>query len=206
MRKQIAWLLALCLSMTACAAEGPETAPAESTVPVITAAETQATVQETEAVPQQTQITMENWETYFELKEARTVVKLEDEEPDLFTSGYGLFLRDEYVQKLPDPETGVDVTLRYRYVNSLRLAEGNYPESYTLGEVRVVPWLDYEPQEEERVVFYVDKDGDPRSDFTGTVSANLSVYGCMFDGNQVFLQVADELEILDISGTLMLLP
>lgn len=83
-------ILAACLSLTACAAEpqSPE-AFAETTV-------------ETTLPPEQIEITMDNWQEYFELREAQRITVNENGGIHNREFGYGAFLKEEYANRLAE--------------------------------------------------------------------------------------------------------
>ncbi|MGM9589505.1 MAG: hypothetical protein ACI3V0_04950 [Faecousia sp.] len=94
MRRKMAWLLLLvfALSLTACGA-----APAVTTV--------ESTEVPTEAVTPaltEVEITMDNWQDYFELRESEQVQVNDRGAPVLREFGYGVFLKEEYKDRLPE--------------------------------------------------------------------------------------------------------
>lgn len=105
MKKLLALLLAIaaCLSLTACAAEpqSPETL-AETTV-------------ETTLPLEQIEITMDNWQEYFDLREAQRITVNESGGIYNREFGYGAFLKEEYAQRLAE----FDVTFTMQ-ANSVR--------------------------------------------------------------------------------------
>ena len=111
MKKMICAALALCLSLCACGAE-PAVPTEATTVPeavteapaeTVTEAVTQA------AAPETVEITLENWEEYFELRPAADVWV--DGENQSWSLGYGLFLREEFLPRFR--EGNVNFELEY---------------------------------------------------------------------------------------------
>ncbi len=106
------------------------------------------------------EITLENWETYFELREAKGTYTNDFGEVEYVNIGYGIFLRDEYAQKLKDQWDSVHVTFRMQYDEEYHYVDGDYPYGdYSLGEMFIDPWHEYQTKEEVREVssyFYVE--------------------------------------------------
>lgn len=108
MKKVMIMLLALAmlLSMAACAA--PETSPSESvTIPIV--AETEAP---RKPEPAAVEITMDNWQDYFELRDTEQVYINDACSVVNRVFGYGVFLKEEYVPRLAE---GSDVSFELEY-------------------------------------------------------------------------------------------
>lgn len=110
MKRALAMLLVimLCLSLAACAAE-------ESVVPEMVE---ESSIQATEAQVHEVEITLENWQDYFEMRETQWVQVNENGSIILREFGYGVFLKDEYKEQLAE-EDPVDVSFEME-VDSVR--------------------------------------------------------------------------------------
>ena len=103
MKKTISFLLslAICLSLAACGAgaEPPAgTVPPTETVPVTT-----------EPPLQEIEITMDNWQEYFELREAQLITLTSAGEIYNREFGQGVFLKPEYAEMLAEAEVSFDL-------------------------------------------------------------------------------------------------
>lgn len=87
MKKYLVFLLSLgmLLSLAACAAEPAETLP-----------------QTTQPQLQEVEITMDNWQEYFELREAQRISVSDYGEIFNREFGHGVFLKEEYVNRLAE--------------------------------------------------------------------------------------------------------
>lgn len=113
MKKQLALLLALMLvfSLTACGSPAPEAAPQ------IHAAA--SAIETTQPPVQEVVITTENWQDYFQQREAQWV-QVNDSGDIVFREfGYGIFLKEEYAARLAGDDP-VEVSFDMQ-VNSVRL-------------------------------------------------------------------------------------
>ncbi|MBQ2854397.1 MAG: hypothetical protein IJE81_02870 [Oscillospiraceae bacterium] len=100
MKKLLTFLLAfvILMSFAACAAEPAQTAPVAETVP-----ETMApSLLEVE-------ITLDNWQDYFELREAQRLILTSTGEIYNREFGQGVFLKPEYVQVLAEADVSFDL-------------------------------------------------------------------------------------------------
>lgn len=106
--KYIFWILALALMLTACAV--PESAPG-ATVPGEVVVET-VPLETVPPDPVAVEITMENWEEYFELRSTEQVYLNDSCSVINRVFGYGVFLKEEYADRLAE---GSDVSFELEY-------------------------------------------------------------------------------------------
>lgn len=84
-------------------------------------------------VPDVIEITMENYEEYFELRESIELYANEFDEVEAYYIGYGLFLKDEYVSRLANLQ---DVSFELEADQEFRVVElDEATGAYTVGEV-----------------------------------------------------------------------
>ena len=190
MKKTICAMLSLvlCLSLAAC---GGKTAPTEA--PAVTEAPAQVTT-EAAAVPVTVEITMDNWEQYFELISAADA----SSQGEYWALGYGLVLREEYGYV----SGNVDFELTYDLEQ--RPFEGNAEDmTWTLGEA-LEP--DHELMPGAKTFGLQDyRENKDMKMFTGTVAA-VCLPGVVMtreDGTQV-AEVPVNGKILHAEGTLVL--
>lgn len=99
MKKMISFLLSagLCLSLAAC---GREEQPPVQSLPETETVFSETSVQEPpEPQAETVEITMDNWETYFELRSVTEPYIGESGRPEAWDFLYGVFLKPEYAQR-----------------------------------------------------------------------------------------------------------
>lgn len=111
----LAFSLMLIVSLAGCAAQEQ---PAVQTAP-----ETTQAVRQTEAPALlEVEITEENWQEYFEQREAQWVQVTQQGSIMLREFGYGIFLKEEYVQQLAEAEVAFEMeadAVRYQVYGDL---------------------------------------------------------------------------------------
>ena len=85
------------------------------------------------AGPRAVEITIENWEEYFELRNIRNFGMDDFDEPVRVGFGYGIYLRDEYVEKLYGSSMELDVAFKMEFDDYNRQVEDPLDDNYVLG-------------------------------------------------------------------------
>ena len=134
-------LLAAVLILTGCgvqepvATQPPAIAVTEAPTPVTTQPPTEAPTEAPQPVP--VAITMENWEEYFELRDTEQVHISESCSVINRIFGYGVFLKEEYVDRLAE---GSDVSFELEYNLVWRRVMGDLTgDSYMLQSAQTDP-------------------------------------------------------------------
>ncbi len=154
------------------------------------------------------EITLENWETYFELREAKSAYRDNEGKINHYNIGYGIFLREEYAAKLKNEWDSVNVTFKMSYDEAHYHVEGDYPEGdWTLGEQYTEPYYEYKTQEFEQAVWsYNYEDESAVSDFLGHHAAEFTMgYVSTWDGKITAMKPINP-QIIEVSGTITMFP
>ena len=85
--------------------------------------------------PKTVEITMENWEEYFELREIRLTYLNDFDEIDSIGFGYGIYLKEEYVEKLYTGYEAVSVAFKMEYDWRYRRVTNPTQDDYVIGGV-----------------------------------------------------------------------
>ncbi len=152
------------------------------------------------------EITLENWETYFEIRDAKHITRNDFGDVEYAFFSQGVFLKEEYAQKLYDKFESCSVTFKFSYDESFRHIEGDYPGGeFWLGEEYVDPWWEYEPREAVVSPWYQEYEGMEESDFYQKHGAEIPGFISEWDGKSAAV-VPTNIAILDVTGTLKLYP
>lgn len=160
--------------------------------------------------PVTVEITPDNWETYFEGRQAQDVGLDSDGFVNHRELGYGIFLKEEYLDRLDagsyDGAVWFEITFEY----TPYLLEGNLDSDfYSLKETRLPRELDaYRGRFSTSLP--VNHRGyqqwrSPESDFNNAACCFLGADRLEWEGN-VYMMMIDKVEIRDVRGTLVLNP
>lgn len=161
MKKRILLLL-LMLALAGCGGGGtptPTPAPTQAPTPAPTAT----------PAPVQVEITMDNWQDYFEIVYREFPVKNELDEVLDFTAEFSLMLKDEYARKNELSIFNSDLAVEFRYSTK---------------------WFYVEPDWESGTLTVLEEeDGEPPRELTGTFTVD--------DNDEVFICTGSFLETED---------
>lgn len=160
--------------------------------------------------PETVEITPDNWETYFEGRQAQDVGLDSDGYVNHREVGYGIFLKEEYLDRLDSGSYDGAVWFEITYEYTPYLLEGNLDSDfYSLKETRLPRELGaYRGSFSTSLP--VNHRGyqqwrSPESDFNNAACCFLGADRLEWDGN-VYMMMIDNVEILDVRGTLVLNP
>ncbi len=159
--------------------------------------------------PVEIAVTMDNWETYFELKETTTAQTNGFGEIEYISYGCALFLREEYQEKLAREYDGVNVSFKVSYDESLCEVSGDFPNGdYTLvGTVTPPYWYELGSYEDVREVNPYTYEGYEGYELYGRYAADFTIgaYPWELDGVNVIIYPVNY-QVLNVTGTMLLFP
>ena len=154
--------------------------------------------------PQTVEITMDNWEDYFELRFMPFFYRDDFGDVEYAGFGYIVYLREEYVDKLYHDHSAMDVAFKlecdsgYRYVTDPTQPDyiiGDVPPYYTSSvDTFTATLIDCRGSS-----FYVEGDAE-----YGAVCANLGSGGMPLD--EGIFPVQENGRIIEVRGTIMIYP
>lgn len=154
------------------------------------------------------EITAENMETYFELREAVDYQKNEFGEIISFNLGYGIFLKEEYVDKVPNQYNSINVSFKYvmnRYAHDCEFD----PQTLEISIGGRKPyWSGDEGMEETiSVQFHHPDYTAEESTFYNQYAAEITGYAYEDSDDEGYVcYVIEALAITDVTGTIQLRP
>ena len=160
MKKKLLTVCALCLLLAACGRE--KTTPAETIfMPAIPETETAEASEET------LEITMENWQQYFDLRPAAEPIFLEDGTLESWDFFYGVFLREEYAGRFVSGQVDFEIRFDTEHRSaSIEEATGTYMLGDLLGES-----LESDVQQKTFALEDLRQGQSVKSDFYGSIAA-----------------------------------
>lgn len=152
--------------------------------------------------PKTVEITMENWEEYFELREIRLTYLNDFDEIDSIGFGYGIYLKEEYVEKLYTGYEAVSVAFKMEYDWCSRRVTNPTQDDYVMGNVVWTP----EHESSTSQVFdyrYSEYIGVEQPEYNA-VCATFGYAGPIQD-NDIFPSLENGV-VIDVQGALILFP
>lgn len=156
------------------------------------------------------EITMDNWQEYFELREAADVQDNAFGEPEYRSLGYAVMLKEEYIQRLVNAYANLNVSFEMQYDESIYLVTGDFVSGdYTLEEGK--PYWYSQPLEQDatattEVWDYRNNDYSQHSDLYGHVGGFFHGGNWyMEDGGLFYICKPINPEIIRVQGTMTLL-
>ncbi len=163
--------------------------------------------------PKLVEITLENWETYFERREGSVAYVNESGEIASYVFGFQYCLRDEYEAKLANGMESVNVTFEVEYGYASYYVEGDYPNGeFYLGEQFFDPSAEYGRKIYTSKVYLIAYDENCITDFDGycTTLSGGSINNGVYNGSKWVerynAMVPNDPVLIAVSGTLELLP
>ena len=168
--------------------------------------------------PKPVEITLENWAEYFEIREAKYVWFNPFGDLESSSPGYGIFLKDEYYDRLANSYEAVQVDFEVTYDEICYKAEGYESDNFDynlLGEYTLTPtdppyWAD-KPETGLTATGTVydrrrETDGNTELDpFYQKVAAQCSIYGATSsDSINYYYYGATNIQVSRVQGTLLL--
>lgn len=159
--------------------------------------------------PYEVEISMDNWQEYFEIRRADDVSFNSFGEPENRAACHGLFLKDEYAQMLAqDYGESVDISVEVQYDEAWFQPSGDFIR----GNYELIPsdpprWHSAPETGLTDVASVYDdrawgEEEENKDDFTGTVAAHIT-YGYLTTYDDIpYIKGAVNLEVIRISGTL----
>lgn len=90
-----------------------------------------------EVGPREVEITMENWEQYFELKHVRSLLYDQFGEPTAAAFNYAIYLKEEYVEKLAGGDQGLhDLVFKLEFDQTHRYVTNVTSDDYVVGDIQ----------------------------------------------------------------------
>lgn len=152
--------------------------------------------------PKTVEITMENWEEYFELREIRLTYLNDFGEIDYVGFGYGIYLKEEYVEKLYTGYEAVSVAFKMEYDWCNRRVTNPAQDDYVMGNV---VWTPEHESSTSQVYDHRDYEhigvGQPEYN---AVCATFG-YTSGIQGNDIFPCLENGV-VIDVQGALILFP
>ena len=159
--------------------------------------------------PVTVEITLDNWQDYFEGRQAQDVGLDDKGDVNFREYGYGIFLKEEYIGSLD--HTGIlDVSFDVEYDLVPYLLEGDLnSDDYTLTEVRL-PRTEKAPGKQQATMAVYDRGfqhwRSPESDLNNAVCGFISPMEVIVEKNEVYVLLVGNVTVTAASGSMPLLP
>ncbi len=155
------------------------------------------------------EITMDNWADYFEIRETNYVYSNAFQEIEHMGFGFGVFLKDEFAEKLVDTYSSVDVSFKVAYDEVMHEATGSSQNGdLQVGEVGHPRWYSDEITRSDAVgqVWLQEGEDMEASDSYGYYCTTFTGYTTYQDEKESYVTVFENPEVLNVTGTLKLFP
>lgn len=160
--------------------------------------------------PYSVEITMDNWEEYFELRQVKNIGVNEFGEVTYSAPGYGVFLKEEYYDLLKEPSVDFEVTYDEACFQVTGY-EGDSPDYNFIGEYTLIPtaapyWWELQTGCSTTAPVYDQRewdDGNELNPYYHTIAAQFYVGGYWSeDGSNVYYCFVENAHISRVQGSL----
>lgn len=152
--------------------------------------------------PKTVEITTENWEAYFDLREVRVTYLNDFGEIDYVGFGYGIYLKEEYVEKLYTGYEAVSVAFKMEYDWCSRRVTNPAQDDCVIGDIVWTP----EHESDTSQVFdnrHYDHIGPEQPEYNAVCA--IFGYANGVQDNDIFPCLENGV-VIDVQGTLILYP
>ena len=159
--------------------------------------------------PRSVEITMDNWNDYFEIRETDDQYRNAFGEIEWKGFGFGVFLKDDVASRLKNTYDSVNVSVKAAYDTVMYKATGTLEGGdFQKGEPGQPKWLNEETRREEAVMEVWMMTGPERegSGCYGCYCATFTGYNTIEEEGDTYIIVFENPEILNVTGTLTLFP
>ena len=159
--------------------------------------------------PRTVEITMDNWNDYFEIRETDDLYRNDFGEIDWKGFGFGVFLKDDVASRLKNTYDSVDVSFKAAYDEVMHKATDIEADGdFQMGEVGHPKWLNEETRRGEAVgqVWLQEGDYMEGSGCYGYYCAPFTGYTTTEEEGDTYIIVFENPEILNVTGTLTMFP
>ena len=167
---------------------------------------------------QDIEITMDNWQEYFEMKEVNSIQVNAFGEVSSVRPAIGIFLKEEYYDRVPDNYWDVDISFEVTYDEVFYKLLNCTPDDYNYdlsGQYEKEPatapsWYELKAGNTAIGQVFENRDSDwisEESPFYNTLSCEIGIYGGGYsDGNNQYITGWTNIQISRVIGTLRLYP